>query len=556
MAVIKKQLIGKTVKVLNNADKQIKTRINSLIKALSSGIYEREATIRMCLLATLSGESVFLLGPPGIAKSLIAKRLINAFENASFFDYLMTRFSTPEEVFGPLSIQELKDNGNYIRLTEGYLPDADVVFLDEIWKAGPAILNTLLTVINERTFKNGQHKQTIPMRLLITASNELPEPDSGLEALYDRMLVRLYIDRIQEKKNFQALLMGDNKLAEVPNNLLITDQEFEQWQTQIRSVKLTQPIFENIYQLKYQLEKTIPSEHGCQQDALYVSDRRWKKAVQILKSSAYFNGRDEINTLDLLILKDCLWNTPETRSLINALFEEFATQQTFNQQKIQLSIDQAWQKIEEAQSLMIAALSTKMHLEKSRLKEEYILDISHLPRFTINNNNNMVKLLLLEKNNSVSEMHSGDSEWVYIDAAEFPKKIKLGKCEMYGYVNRKPNLCPINLEIDAEQRLIIKDINNRGIQVAFVNKNESSLKELPHWLSLIDEAQQSIKSIKQQINENRALFHNDLPHNFLDQSISLNIEKSFTQLDDNIENFISNVESNVQRITKLDEYYK
>ena len=296
----------------------LKERITKIIDRLNDGIHEREETIAVAFLAALSDQNIFLFGPPGTAKSLIARRLSHAFETSSYFEYLMHRFSTPEEVFGPVSITELKKD-NFVRKTEGFLPSSDFAFLDEIWKSSPSILNTLLTIINEKLFRNGTKVETAPLKALIAASNETPPPNQGLEALYDRFLVRLNVPPMAKTGNFERLLKAQPTSADVelPDGLVVRHDERERWRNESQSVKLSQETLNVIRDIRLAFEE---EEEGKKLD-VYVSDRRWQRAAILLKASAYFCGRIETNLVDTLLLRHCLWTTNENRIEVTKIVE-------------------------------------------------------------------------------------------------------------------------------------------------------------------------------------------------------------------------------------------
>lgn len=318
-------------------------RFKQLLGEMNRGIYEKETEISLSLLAALAGESIILLGPPGVAKSMVARQLKTAFREAQSFEYLMSRFSTPDEIFGPVSIQKLKTSDTYERAVEGYLPTADVVFLDEIWKAGPAIQNTLLTVINEKIFRNGNREMHLPLKLLVAASNELPAKGEGLEALWDRFVIRIESRPIKLEKNFRAMLLESHAdfsgstgvlgHADFADNadfsdLKITAEEYAEWAEKICKIGVKEEVLDAISAIRKSL-RAVDVDEAAERRNIYVSDRRWKNIVRLLRTSAFMQDREEVDICDLLPIYHCLWQEPEERDairniVIRALFSPFA----------------------------------------------------------------------------------------------------------------------------------------------------------------------------------------------------------------------------------------
>lgn len=284
--------------------------IRQLVDWMSQGVYEKEQIIAVALLCAVAGENMFLLGPPGTAKSMVASRLKRVFKEGKSFDYLMSRFSTPDEIFGPIAISRLKNDDRYERLTAGYLPEADVVFLDEIWKAGPSIQNTLLTIVNEHIFHNGGQIMHSPMKVLIAASNELPAKDEGLEALWDRFLVRMVSNCIEEETSFFKMIMSKScEPSELADELYITDELYARWQRESKAVRINESVINAIKALRKTFA-VLEKEDGNKL-RYYISDRRWRKAYRLMQTSAYLNGRPEINMSDYLLLIHSFWNDDE-----------------------------------------------------------------------------------------------------------------------------------------------------------------------------------------------------------------------------------------------------
>lgn len=337
-----------------------KNKIKKLKEALQQGLLEKDEIISLVLLCMIAGKSVFLYGPPGTAKSLISRRVSCAFQSNRFFDYLMNRFSTPEEVFGPLKLSELRQD-RLVRSVDGFLPSADFAFLDEIWKSSPAILNSLLTIINEKTFRNGKENVKVPLRGLISASNELPQKGQSLEALYDRFIMRLIVPPLMQKASFKKLLQSKNISDKVAVSENFSNDELEAIKAQSNAVNIPNNVVEIMEILRLKIDdfnaqnaknaesKNAESKNDLSksQEPIYISERRWVAVVELLRFCAVLNDRDFVDMSDLILLKHCLWSNESEIEIIERLLGEafiasatkmFADERKYNKLKKEVEL--------------------------------------------------------------------------------------------------------------------------------------------------------------------------------------------------------------------------
>ena len=276
-------------------------KLASIRSELREQFIERDELVDGALIALLSSQHMLLIGPPGTAKSMLAKALCERV-SGNYFEWLLTKFTTPEEIFGPISLPAL-EQGRYERITRHKLPEAQVAFLDEVFKANSAILNALLTVLNERRFYQGVDAIDVPLGTLVAASNELPDEEE-LAALYDRFLLRFVVGYIESDQGFRRLLrLGD---AEPPANTVLSSGELHELQGLVERVKVPAGVLAEIGEVRRQLN----------QQGLLASDRRYRQLLVVLRAAAVLEGRDSVLHRDLKWLEHVLWQQPEDRHTV------------------------------------------------------------------------------------------------------------------------------------------------------------------------------------------------------------------------------------------------
>ncbi|MDA0812355.1 MAG: AAA family ATPase [Verrucomicrobia bacterium] len=269
----------------------------------------KDEIIDLLGLCLVGGENLFILGPPGTAKSALVRELGLRIHGRTF-EYLLTRFTEPNELFGPFDIRKLRE-GVLETNTEGMLPEASIVFLDELLNANSAILNSVLTVLNERVLRRGREVIDLPLLTVVGASNHLPE-EEALQALFDRFLLRVRSDNVPDEHLAEVLAAGWEMAAKESEQRPspVSADEIRRLQKALPSVSLLPALNAFVAMVRRLRTSGIP-----------ISDRRAVKLQRLIAASALLCGRGEANISDLWVLR-YIWDTEEQQELLRSVVDD------------------------------------------------------------------------------------------------------------------------------------------------------------------------------------------------------------------------------------------
>lgn len=297
---------AKKTKALPTALDAARTQVKTWSDEAKAAFPERDAVIDSLVLCAVARTNVILYGPPGTAKSLLARSFADAI-NGNVFDLLFTRYTAPNEFMGPTDVQALK-LGRMKRVTAGYAPEADVFFIDEGFKANSACLNAMLTLVNEHKFHDDGQVVDCPLRTAILASNEFPEDNEQMSAFDDRFPMRFDVKPLQNPDNFRSMLRGD-----LPSiTALIDVANLDLLQEHAESIDIADDAIDALWTLRDKLD-----EKG-----IYVSDRKFGVATDLLRARASIIGADRVTSAHIGILEHILWLRPDQKNSVRELVRD------------------------------------------------------------------------------------------------------------------------------------------------------------------------------------------------------------------------------------------
>jgi MoxR-like ATPase len=290
----------------------LQQRLQQVATVLSGQFIGKDEVIRLMLVAVIAGEHVVLLGPPGTAKSALIRSMAQLL-HARYFEYLLTRFTEPNEIFGPVDIAAFRE-GVYRRKVEGMIPEAEIVFLDEVFKSNSAILNALLTLLNERKVSMGGQVLRCPLVSVFAASNEVPG-DETLNAIFDRFLLRVRSDNLDAYHFTELLTRGiEHELRQMNRTELaplVSAQELTGASQQFQQRMRFDDGFLSTYKgLVFQIRA----------EGVSLSDRRVVKLLKLFASNALLEGRERADASDFFVLKH-IWNNEDQAPVLEAIVQ-------------------------------------------------------------------------------------------------------------------------------------------------------------------------------------------------------------------------------------------